>query len=279
VSTQSSHPLLRRTMAALGLATLMLAMVTVMTYTADRRKGSTNVELPATVVLQVVGDNRLSAGTFVIADNGRTWFVAPNRTVLRDGVNQSTVSTAAGALDPGATALGLGTVLDLDFDQDWQLTRMGLAAFIDSIGGVRITPDADIILERPAKTGSVVLSKEQPVFLDGVYASVYATSLDAHGEIVPTRFAAVWSAVMAHTDAAHLAQVFVAMGNSSRSSMPSDELIAFFENSQQVWEVQTPRFRVLPTIVGRVSGTEGLYLTAQARSILLTAGAHARISD
>ena len=115
--------------------------------------------------------------------------------------------------------------------------------------------------------------------LSGMYASTYAvdpsiaTDRDRY-----RRFDQVFSSLMARLDAGTLTTALPAIGSASRSSMDQAELISFIEKLQQLRAVRKPRVILLPTITATYNGEEYLYLLTAARTALIKAGVHERIT-
>ena len=81
------------------------------------------------------------------------------------------------------------------------------------------------------------------------------------------------------SDAGTLTTALPAIGSASRSSMDQAELISFIEKLQQLRAVRKPRVILLPTITATYNGEEYLYLLTAARTALIKAGVHERITS
>ena len=269
---------LRRPLWITGLLVVTLVFATVATFNARTARPNLNFKVPDSLLLQIRADDKSGWLTFVIANQGRTWFVVPREAVLSNGVTVQTIETTARSLNLDQTAAALESLLNVEFDEVWQVDRLGLSAFVEAAGGVIVTPKVDGVIS-PATAEPLAIGGGSAINLSGMYASTYAvdpsiaTNRDRY-----RRFDQVFSSLMARLDAGTLTTALPAIGSASRSSMDQAELISFIEKLQQLRAVRKPRVIMLPTITATYNGEEYLYLLTAARTALIKAGVHERIT-
>jgi hypothetical protein len=269
---------LRRSLWIAGLLVVTAAVGTVATFNANTVKPNLNFTMPDSVLLQVRDSDKAGWLTIVIADNGRQWFIVPAQAVVSNGVTVQTVESTAKALNLDQTSAALEALLNVDFDEVWQVDRLGLSAFVEAADGVIITPERDLKIA-PTNAPDLNLLGGVAYKLSGTYASVYALDPALRADTKRyERFDAVISSLMSRLDAATLPTVLPAIGSASRSSMTQPELIAFIEKLQQLRAVSDPDVATLPTILATYNGQKYSYLLTAARTQLIEAGVRERIT-
>lgn len=191
-------------------------------------------QLPSSLLLQIRNDQNLAVHTIGIFQASPTWQVLPPKLSLSTGTTRTTLSESASGLNLNNSRNWLRGTYDVNFAETWVIDRVGLSALVDLVGGVEVVPDVDLMLKlngRPV----FYLSKNQSVRLEGIAASLYATS----SSVRPGRFIQVWKGVMQKLDAAYLESVLPSVGNSSRSTLGLAELIRWIETTQAQWANST----------------------------------------
>jgi len=268
---------LRRALWLAGLGVLTALLATVATFNANNVKPNFNFSMPRGVLLQVRDSDKSGWLTVVIADKGNTWFVVPAEAVVSNGLTVQTVGSTARSLNLDQTSAALEELLNIEFDEVWQIDRLGLSAFVEAAGGVDITPQKTMVLS-PLSAPDLNLLGGVTVRLQGVYASLYAVDPTiTKSKLRYNRFDEVWRELMAHLDGATLPDVLSAIGSASRSSMTQSELVAYIDRMQQIRDAAAPKVRVLPTIEASYGGEPHLYLLSAAREALVAAGIRERI--
>lgn len=269
---------LRRMLWLAGLAVLTALLATVATFNANNVEPNINFTMPRGVLLQVRDADKAGWLTLVIADSGKKWFVIPADAVLSNGVTVQTVESTARSLNLDQTSAALEDVLKVEFDEVWQVDRLGLSAFVEAAGGVEVTPKTTVVLS-PLSAPDLSVLGAVTVRLSGVYAALYAVDPSIEKPIQRyRRFDEVWRELMAHLDAATLPEVLPAIGSASRSSMTQLRLVAFIDQLQQIRSLAKPQVVVLPTIEAIYYGQPHRYLLSEARETLIAAGIRERIT-
>lgn len=269
---------LRRSLWIGGLLVITAVMVTVATFNANTVKPNLNFTMPDSVLLQVRNDDKAGWLTVVITGKGERWFIVPAEAVVSNGVTVQTVESTAKSLNLDQTSAALESLLNVDFDEVWQVDRLGLSAFVEAAEGVIVTPRHDIRIT-PPNAPELSLLGGVSVKLSGMYASMYAVDPTLTAD--QSRYArldAVLASLMSRLDAATLPTVLPAIGSASRSSMEQAELIAFIEKLQQLRAISDPDIATLATIEATYNGQKYQYLLTKARTALIEAGVRERIA-
>jgi hypothetical protein len=108
--------------------------------------------------------------------------LVPSRVVVDgptpDGVLFGSTATLP---DPNAPGFALAQTLAVVVDGTWSLTPAGLTSLVDSVGGVTVTIDADVVVRQP--DGSTqVLVPAGTAKLTGAQATAYATIVPVAGQ-------------------------------------------------------------------------------------------------
>jgi hypothetical protein len=82
--------------------------------------------------------------------------------------------------DPAAPGFALAQTLDVLVDGTWRLTPEGLSALVDSVGGVVIDVDSEVVVTRPNGNRQVLVGAGRST-LDGAQATAYATAIPQGG--------------------------------------------------------------------------------------------------
>ena len=268
----------RRALTVFGFGLLLAVIATVATLRAQTPPSAIDYEMPQTVLLQVRDDDQQGYLNILLADEGKSWFVIPSAVVVRQGADVITLSESATAINQNASQSALSASLDIEIDEIWQINRLGLAAYLESIGGnIRVNPREETTL--PVSDGELTLAAGQTALLSGTLASHYVVDLQNLNEFQKSRrFVEVWAQLMNRLDGATLPEILSSIGSASRSSLPQLELINYVEKVQSAWSVGRPPVIVLATITATYQGQPQIYLTTKARQRLLAAKVRERIT-
>jgi hypothetical protein len=269
---------LRRSLWIAGLLVVTAVVATVATFNANTVKPNLNFSMPQSVLLQIRADDKSGWLTVVIADRGKRWFIVPADSVVSNGVTVQTVASTAAALNLNQTSAALESLLSVDFDEVWQVDRLGLSAFVEAADGVVVTPHHDLKIA-PTTAPDLNVLGGVAVRLTGLYASVYALDPTLTSDMARySRLDAILTSLMSRLDAASLPTVLPAIGSASRSSMSQPEVISYIEKLQQLRTVSDPEVDVLPTLQATYNGQKYRYLLTEGRTLLIEAGVHERIT-
>jgi anionic cell wall polymer biosynthesis LytR-Cps2A-Psr (LCP) family protein len=256
-------------------------VVAVATFNAESQNQQLpHFTVPDTVLFQLRSDDSHAVLSAVVADRGRTWFVIPNDTIMdKSDINSTIARIAEGVVPEGAVnAVSLGA--NVKIDEAWQLDRLGIAALVELVGGVQVTPKSDMLLGATTPNAQMSLSKNVTVQLNGIFAAWYALGEGAQspsGKVA--QFHEVWQQIMQRTDAATLSPVMSSVGASSHSTLSLPELVALFEKWQQINETDGISWVGIKTeYVGSEFGRIRV-ISALGRQQLLDAGAHERLAS
>lgn len=260
------RPWLHRLLVSVGLALLAAIVVA----TARFNLGSvTQVapKLPSSMLFQLRDSNGVAVFNAVIASNTSDWLVLPADLDLGDG---RTLADSANALDPASSLRDLRQHAGLDLVATWRLDRLGLAAMIDRVGGIYLTPKSDVTLTDTNGTTLVLTKGVRTVIDNGSLAARYAT--DCRPVDCVDRFHTVWRQVLRELDKEWLRQTLAAIGSSSMSTLGQADLVAAYEQIQRYNTTAKVRFVALSSQTAIVGGRNVQRLTDAARDKLLEAG-------
>lgn len=220
------HPLAHRILVALGLVVMTAMLVSVGRFNAVQPAPAA-VKLPTSLLFQLRDDDGIAAVSALVSPQGGEWLLLPAD--LRVGPDL-TISTAAQGLDVRRAGQALADQTGVEVGDTWQLDRLGLAALIDSVGGVVVRVDEVLRLE--AANGQFInLPKGERVKLDPNEGSRYA--LSGSPEEQAQRTSAVLQDLLRRLDGGELSALLPAVGSSSRSTLAAANLVAVIETLQQ----------------------------------------------
>lgn len=270
---------LRRLLAISGSMILVAIMVTAVTFRDELVSTPAPVSMPNSMLVQIRGDDKNAVLSFIIADQGRSWFVLPANAVLTNGVTPQTVGSVAAALDIANAPREIENSLQISLDETWVIDRLAIAAMVESVGGITISAREDITLIPPNAEQGLSLTANTPTFLNGMYASLYGVDTRRSDPTGRLRvFFEIFAPLLQKLDGGTLPEVLSAVGSTSRSSLEQRELIAVIDKLQYLDSVGQRRITILPTIWGVYEGKRGRYLTREAREQLLAAGVRETIT-
>jgi anionic cell wall polymer biosynthesis LytR-Cps2A-Psr (LCP) family protein len=185
-----------------------------------------------TTLVQVTGaDGTAAASALVgttVAGKQAVAVLVPSRLIVDvAGSGEMPFGEAVALDDDTASSGALTDLLGVSVNDSWVLTTGGLAALVDSVGGVQAAVDVDVVTT-DAKGNETVVVRAGNQHLKGADAAAYATYLAA-GEPEQARLARfddVLTAVAAALPKDHAALVaaLAALGDGSRSSLDSSAL-------------------------------------------------------
>jgi anionic cell wall polymer biosynthesis LytR-Cps2A-Psr (LCP) family protein len=228
--------LLRRSLNFAGVAIVVSVIVAVATFNASsQNRELPKFTLPHALLFQLRDDHQHAILSAVVTKQGSTWMVIPRDTVMDLADKSSTISNIAQAVTLGGATQALETSTQLEIDAAWQIDRLGLAALVESIGGVDVVPSRELVLGDAETPNHMVLRAQQRVHLNGIYASLYAVGdMRTSRQQQLAQFREVWDALLRDVDAGTLASVLESVGSVSRASLPIPQVVAMFEKWQQV---------------------------------------------
>jgi anionic cell wall polymer biosynthesis LytR-Cps2A-Psr (LCP) family protein len=185
-----------------------------------------------TTLVQVTGADGTAAasalvGTTAVGKQGAAVLIPSRLIVDVAGSGEMPFGEAVALDDDTASTGALTDLLGVSVNDDWVLTTEGLAALVDSVGGIQAAVDVDVVTT-DAKGNETVVVRAGNQRLKGAAAAAYATYL-AEGEPEQARLARfddVLTAVAAALpkDHASLVAALAALGDGSRSSLDSSAL-------------------------------------------------------
>jgi hypothetical protein len=199
-----------------------------------------DVNLPASVLVQVRDDSQRAIHSALVLNNGKSWVWLDSQMMLQSRSGYLTIAESASGLNVSNPADWFSSTYNLDISKNWILDRSAITALVDLVGGIEVTPDADISLaldESPV----MFVKANQTIRMSGLAASIYATS----SERKPDRLREVMAAIFQKLDAAFLETVLPSIGAASRSTMGLPELIRWLETTQLLWVTSEVEFREL----------------------------------
>ena len=228
---------LRQILNVSGVIIVILGLVAVATYNASSQKRELpNFNLPKSLLFQYRDDEGNAVLSAVVTEQGKKWWVIPRATVLNAELPEETMQASAKTLTVVGARNALADSVQLNIDDVWQIDRLGLAALIENIGGIDVTPKRDMVLGKLTSDDFMSLRAGNRVHLDGIYGAWYAITADKESDQL-AQFEDVWHQLMNRTDAATLGTVLSSVGSVSRASLAHDELVIVFEKWQQVADV------------------------------------------
>jgi anionic cell wall polymer biosynthesis LytR-Cps2A-Psr (LCP) family protein len=189
----------RRQLMMIGagvLAVLLVIGVTVVVLSGrgDGAPEATAAKSPhqSTLLVQVAGDDGTAVSSALVgvtdgSRNGAALLIPAG--LLVDDASSGNTSFGETLTLPSKTAStdALTDLLGVRVRDRWVLTKQGLAALVDKIGGVQVTVDVDVI-NKNSKGDQAVVVRSGSQKLNGAQAAAYATYL-AEGEPETVRLA------------------------------------------------------------------------------------------
>jgi anionic cell wall polymer biosynthesis LytR-Cps2A-Psr (LCP) family protein len=134
--------------------------------------------------------------------------------------------------DPDASAGALSDATGINVDATLSMDTLAFSGLVDAVGGVVADVDVDVVQKQPDGSEVVVVQAGKGRTLQGPQAAAYATYL-APGEPEEARmarFAQVLRLVVAKLpqDASKVEAIFTGLGASSRATVPTSQVAAFF---------------------------------------------------
>lgn len=251
---------LQRTLVFVGLALITGVLVATSLFN-QRNVQPEPLELPSSMLFQLRNDDGIAVLSAVFGSRNNDWYVLPADLQVGDEL----LGDTANGLDIGYPQRQLQRLVGIKVDGSWRLDRLGLAALLDTVDGVSITPSRDVVIEN-ADGGELRLRKGQSYRLNSQLASRYA--VNCAPEDCASRFAQVWRALLDKLDAAWVPTILPSVGSSSRTNVPQADLVALIDRLQQ-------RNHERPIPVKRLGSSltaEGRALSSRAEQRLQAAG-------
>jgi hypothetical protein len=199
-----------------------------------------DVKLPTSVLFQVRDDSSRAIHSVLVLNKGQSWVWLDSQTMVESRSGYLSVAESAVGLNVSNPADWFSATYNLEIAENWILDRSAITALVDLVGGVEVTPDADISLALGESPVMFVKANEK-IRLSGLAASIYATS----SESKPDRLKEVLVGIFQKLDAAYLETVLPSIGAASRSTMGLPELIRWLETAQLLWVTNEIDFQEL----------------------------------
>ena len=186
----------------------------------------------------------------------------PSRVVTNVvGQGQVPLGRAVALADPAVVSGSISDLLGIDVDASWRVTPRALATLIDSLGGVTVDVDAQVISK-----GTVIVQPGPGQHLAGADAVAFAQYL-APGEDETARLARVQKVLqgilsVVPAQASRLPAALVALGASSESSQTPAALVTELLNvaaGNRGAAVPGPMFSILPVTTLDAGGSTTAY--------------------
>jgi hypothetical protein len=180
-----------------------------------------------TTLVQVTGVDGTAAASTLLGTTerggGAVSLLVPSRlSVNAASAGDMPFGEAVTLPDPTASAAALTDLLGVSVKDAWVLTRPGLAALVDAVGGVRAAVDVDVV-ETDTKGDKTVVVRAGTQQLNGAAAAAYATYLagDEPEQSRLARFDEVFTGAAAAlpTDPAAVVALLGKLGDGSRSTL------------------------------------------------------------
>jgi anionic cell wall polymer biosynthesis LytR-Cps2A-Psr (LCP) family protein len=185
-----------------------------------------------TTLIQLTGADGTAAASALVgtteADDEAVSVLLPSQLLVDvAGAGDMPFGEAVTLEDPTASTSALTDLLGVSVKDSWVLSPAGLAALVDSVGGVQAAVDRDVVVT-DAKGNQTVVVNAGNQKLDGKSAAAYATFL-AEGEPEQARLARfddVLTGVVAELpeDRAALVTALAGLGAGSRTNLDSTAL-------------------------------------------------------
>ena len=223
----------------IGIAAVVVVALVVAGGWLLLREDDTPVETTATpskrqltTLIQVTGADGTAAASALVgtteADDHAVALLVPSQlNVDVAGSGDMPFGEAVALEEPTASTAALTDLLSVSVKDSWVLSPAGLAALVDSVGGVQAAVDRDVVAT-DANGDETVVVRAGSQKLDGRAAAAYATFL-AEGEPEQARLARfddVLTAVVAKLpeDRAAMVTALAGLGEGSRTTLDSTAL-------------------------------------------------------
>jgi anionic cell wall polymer biosynthesis LytR-Cps2A-Psr (LCP) family protein len=238
---QARRQAVRRRILLVGAAVVAVLLVVVGVWVVVRAGGDdspgivqTTTARQNTTLVQVTGADGTAAASALVGTTKATKeasaVLVPSRLIVDvAGGGEMPFGETVTLDDPTASAGALTDLLGVSVKDTWVLSRDGLAALVDSVGGIQAAVDVDVLATN-AQGDQTVVVRAGNQRLKGAAAAAYATYL-ADGEPEQSRLARfddVLTALAAALpqDDATLVTKLAALGDGSRSTLDSSALAA-----------------------------------------------------
>lgn len=250
----------RRNLAVLAVAGVVVLVAALASFLFARgsdeplQQVSTGPAKQQTLLVQVTGDDGVSAANALVGvtpkESSAAVVLVPSRLLVDvAGTGSLPFGETATLPEPSAPAQALTDLLGVRVDDSWVLTEGALAGLVETVGGVDVAVDVDVVeTDADGKKTIVVPSGSQ--HLDGLEAAAYATYLaeDEPEQARLARFDDVFSAVVAGLpkDPAGIADAVEGLGDGSRATLDNAGLAARLSVIRAASDAGTLMSDVLP---------------------------------
>ncbi len=152
--------------------------------------------------------------------------------------------------DASSSASALSDATGANVDATLSMDTLAFAGLVDAVGGVKVDVDVDVVTKQADGTSVILVPAGKQQLLQAAQAAAYATYLaPAEPESARlARFTQVLRQVVAQlpTDATKVEAIFTSLGASSRATVPTAQVAAFFERMHYDVIGDDVVFRTLP---------------------------------
>ena len=269
----------RRTsaVAVVGVVLLLVAggLLVGQAVTKDKNDPPPKERTQRTLLFSVTGSTGLGVATALYAYDpaprtAALVLIPPNTLTDVAGIGNVVLGNALRLGGPTAAQESVEDLMGVIVDHDWTLTGEAFTALVNSVGGVVVDVDADVVAGR-----EVLLRAGPQQRLDGRLALAYATYV-ARGQdqiTFQSRFQAVMEELLAALppDAAAMATGFTALGGGSRLSWQPQPLAEFLNGVRAAQAENRYEPQVLPvTPIDTGSGTPTFSIKVDEVATLVT---------
>jgi anionic cell wall polymer biosynthesis LytR-Cps2A-Psr (LCP) family protein len=135
--------------------------------------------------------------------------------------------------DPNSSADALSDAIGVNVNATLAMDTLAFSGLVDAVGGVTVDVDVDVVAKQADGTSLVLVPAGKAQLLQGPQAAAYATFLGAGEaeEARMARFTTVLHSVVEKLpqDATKIEAIFTSLGASSRATVPTPQVAAFFE--------------------------------------------------
>ena len=183
----------RRRLVAVGIVGVLVVVAAAALLVPVLRGDGTTPDTPGpaartqqTMVMMLAGEESVAFSSALMAADGSategTVVLVPT-SMLVEGPTPEPIrfGTTVRLPDPNAPAMALEDTLSVIVDATWRLSPVGLGALVDSVGGVNVSVDEDLILTRADGSQQVVIPGGTTT-LNGTQAAAYSAVLPAGGQ-------------------------------------------------------------------------------------------------
>jgi polyisoprenyl-teichoic acid--peptidoglycan teichoic acid transferase len=234
----------RRTRVVAAVVAVVVVLAGVVFVTSHRGSGAPAAAGPAartqqTLLLQVVDAHQVTLASVLLshdAASGGTSFgalIPASLLVNSAGLGSGPLAQTSVGQGPTVGAEAVADAVGITVDGGWDLPVSGLAALVDSVGGVDVNVDEDI-QQATASGGTAVLIPAGQHHLGGQLAATYATFLDAGSPEQQrlARLSTVLAALIAKlpSGAAPIAALVSGLATTTTSTLPAARVAAFLND-------------------------------------------------